>query len=62
MSRVFDLVKRTFDIWAKKRWLKFIDKEVSKYNRLNDETRRQAHIVHALVDKYNELYPDSKIK
>lgn len=58
MSRIFDLIKRTFDIWAKERWLRRIDKEVNKYNRMNDKTRRQAYAVRTLVDKYNELCPD----
>lgn len=51
-----DLIKESFDLWVKMRWLKTIDKEANKYNKLNAKIKRQAYIVHSLIDRYNELY------
>lgn len=57
-----DLIKRSFDLFCRKNWLRTIYKEVDKYNKINAKLKRQAVIVHALVDRYNELYPNDALK
>lgn len=55
------LIKETFELFVKKIWLKKIDKEVDKYNRIKIEANRQAHVVHSLVNRYNEIYKNDPI-
>lgn len=55
------LIKETLELFIKKIWLKRIAKEADKYNRINGKANRQAHIVHAMIDRYNEIYKDDPI-
>jgi len=57
-----NLIKRSFDIWVKMRWLKTIDKETDKYNKIEAKRKRQAYVVHSLWKRYNELYSNEKLK
>lgn len=54
-------LKEYFYLWCKNRWLKIIDKEVTKMNSYCDSWKRQKIIVDRLIDEYNKRYPDSKI-
>ncbi len=53
---MIDLIKEWFELTAKANWLKMIDKEVNKYNRINRKLNSQAHIINALLNKYKEIY------
>lgn len=57
-----ELIKKSFDLWVKKRWLKMIDKEADKYNKIEAKRKRQAYIVHSLYKRYKELYPEDAEK
>ena len=59
---MIDLIREWLELWAKQNWLKHINRAADKYNRLNQKARVQAYIVHALVERYNELYPSDKIE
>ena len=50
------LLKRSFDLWVKKRWLKTIEKETDKCNRLSKKLFRQKYVVNALLDEYMKIY------
>lgn len=50
------LLKRSFDLFVKKRWLKTIDKECDKYNKIKSKLYRQQYVVHALMKEYKKLY------
>ena len=56
------LIREFFELWAKQNWLKHIDRAVDKYNRLDRDAKVQAHVVHKLVERYNEIYPGDKIE
>lgn len=58
---MIELIKEWFEIIAKKNWLRIIDKEFDRYRVLYSKAKIQANTVNALVDKYNELYPDDKL-
>lgn len=53
---MIELIKRTFDIWCKRNWLRVIDKEVDRYNKLNVKLKRQHFVVNELIRRYNDLY------
>ena len=55
------LIREWLKLMVKRNWLKHINREVKKYNSLNEKARVQAYIVHKMVEQYNELYPSDKI-
>jgi len=59
---MFELIKECFELFVKQNWLKHIDRAVDEYNKLTRKAKVQAHIVHELMARYNELYPDDKLK
>ena len=50
------MLKRTFNFLAKMRWLKTIDKECNKYNKLKSKLLKQQFIVNALTEAYSKVY------
>lgn len=63
MNELKNLLKESFDLFVKKRWLKAINKEVNKYNRINrkhtkvsGKLRKQQYILDAMIKRYNEIY------
>lgn len=56
------LLKQTFELWVKMRWLKTIDKEIKKRRKYFFKYKRQEYVVNKLVDEYNKIYADSVIK
>ncbi len=51
-----DLLKRTFDFWCEKRWLKAIDRSIDRYRKTQAKANREYHVMTRLVERYNELY------
>ena len=51
-----ELLKKSFELWYKKKWLKAIDKEIDRYNHLRQKTKRQHHILSTMINRYNEIY------
>lgn len=62
MSELKELIKKSFALWVKMRWLKTIDKEVKKRRKYFFKYKRQEYVVNKLVEEYNNLYDDFKIK
>lgn len=50
------LFKESFELFCKNNWLKTIDREYDKYNKLKSKLNRQQYVVNALVKRYKELY------
>lgn len=59
---MMNIFKEFFELWIRKRWLVFIDKEVRKRDKLNDHLKRQEYVIQCLIKRYNELYRDDPIK
>lgn len=57
-----NLIKKSFDLWVRKRWLKIIAKEVAKRDKLLKEYYRKVYVVGELVKEYNKLYPEALLK
>lgn len=51
-----ELLKRSFDLWVKKRWLITIEKETDKCNKLSKKLLRQKYILNSLLDEYMKIY------
>lgn len=51
-----ELLKQSFELFVKRRWLKIIDKECNKYNKLKSKLSRQQYVVNSLVAEYRKIY------
>ena len=63
MNKLKDLLKESFDLFIKMRWLKVIDKEVNKYHKIKrkrtkvyNKLQKQEYILDAMMKRYNEIY------
>ena len=61
MEKFKDLLKRSFDLWVKKRWLKEIDKMIKSYKKFSDRASRDLYVMNTLIKRYNELYPEARL-
>lgn len=50
------LLKKSFELFVKMRWLKTINKETDKYKKLTEKSNRQLYVVNALLKRYHEIY------
>jgi hypothetical protein len=60
MAELMKLIKESFDLSVKMRWLKEIKKAIDKREKLYEDYQRQGIIVSELVGRFKELYPDDK--
>jgi hypothetical protein len=51
-----ELLKRSFELFVKKRWLKTIDKECDKYEKLKSKLFRQQYVINSLLAEYKKKY------
>ena len=51
-----ELLKQSFELFIKNRWLKTIDKECDKYNKIKSKLFRQQYVVNALLAEYKKIY------
>ena len=56
---MIELIKRTYNIWCKKRWLKIIEREVDRYHRMNANIKVQRFVVNELIKEYNDTYNEN---
>lgn len=52
------LLKESFELFCKNNWLRTIDKECYRYNKLKSKLNRQQYVVNALMKRYKELYSE----
>ena len=51
-----ELLKRQFDMFVKHMWLKIINKECDRYNKLKSDLASQQFVVNILIERYKEIY------
>ena len=51
-----ELLKRQFDMFVKHTWLKIINKECDRYNKLKSDLASQQFVVNVLIERYKEIY------
>ena len=56
MEKCKDLLKRSFELWVKERWLKEIDRAVDRYNKVKTEADYQRYVIDVLLEKYKTKY------
>lgn len=50
------LIKESFELWRKKRWLKLIDKEVSKRDKCYQEYKRHDYVARQLMNAFHNQF------
>lgn len=56
VSAMAELLRRSFELFVKKRWLKTIDKECSKYSKIKSKLSHQQYVVNSLLAEYKKIY------
>ena len=56
MEKFKELLKRSFDLWVKKRWLNEINRSVDRYNKHKDKANRERYVLNKLIEEYNKIY------
>lgn len=56
MNMLKNLLKRTFELWVKKRWLKEIDRAVDRYKKTYAKATREHYVMNKLIEEYNKIY------
>ena len=51
-----ELLKQSFELFVKNRWLKTIDKECDKYNKTKSKLSRQQYVINSLLAEYKKKY------
>lgn len=54
-----ELLKQSFELFVKNRWLKTIDKECDKYNKFKSKLSRQQYVVNSLLAEYKKIYGEN---
>lgn len=54
-----DLLKRSFDLWVKTRWLKEIDKAVDECKKARATAKRKQYVLDTMLKAYEEKYGES---
>jgi hypothetical protein len=56
MDKFKELMKRSFDLWVKKWWLKEIDRAIDKYKKTYAKATREHYVMNKLIEEYNKIY------
>lgn len=61
MKKVIPAIERFFNVMAKSHWLIVLDRAATRWLKLSQKAAKQKAVVNALLEAYNERYPDDKI-
>jgi hypothetical protein len=56
MDKFKELLKQSFNLWVKKRWLKEIDRAVDRYKKTYDKAAREHYVMNRLIEEYKKTY------
>jgi hypothetical protein len=62
MDELKQMIKESFDMRVKMRWLRIIEKESRKGKKLLDKYYRQVYVVNRLLEEYCQRFPDTPKK
>lgn len=57
-----ELLKRIFALWVETNWIKTIEQERRKLERMQDAEKRQRYVVDALIREFLKRYPPKEAK
>ena len=56
MQKLKELIKQSFELNVKKRWLKEIDRAVDRYKKAHAKANREHYVMNKLIEEYNKIY------
>jgi hypothetical protein len=56
MDKFKELMKRSFALWVKKRWLKEIDRAIDRYKKTYAKATREQYVMNKLIEEYKKIY------
>jgi hypothetical protein len=56
MQELKKLLKESFELFVKKRWLKEIDRSIDRYKKAYAKATREHYVMNKLIDEYNKIY------
>lgn len=62
MKKVIPVIERFFNVMARSHWLIVLDRAATRWLKLSQKAAKQKAVVNALLEAYNERYPDDKIR
>lgn len=62
MDMFKELMKRSFDLWVKKRQLKEIDRAIDKYKKTYAKATREHYVMNKLIEEYKKIYGEDPYK
>ena len=62
MKKVIPAIERFFNVMARLHWLIVLDRAATRWLKLSQKAAKQKAVVNALLEAYNERYPDDKIR
>jgi hypothetical protein len=62
MDELKQMIKESFDLLVKRRWLRIIEKESRKGKKLLDKYYRQVYVVNKLLEEYVQRFPKTPEK
>lgn len=61
MEKFKELLKESFELSVKMRWLKEINRATERYKKTYSKACREHQVMQALIKRYNELYNDNLV-
>lgn len=62
MEKFISLAKRFFTLMVKRRCLNKLDKAAVRWLKLSEKAAKQKMVVDALLESYNQRFPEDKIQ
>jgi hypothetical protein len=56
MQKLKELIKRSFELSVKKRWLKEIDRAIDRYKKTYAKATREHYVMNKLIEEYKKIY------
>lgn len=56
MQELKKLLKESFELWVKKRWLKEIDRAIERYKKTYAKATREHSVMNRLIEEYKKIY------
>jgi hypothetical protein len=56
MQKLKELIKQSFELSVKKRWLKEIDRAVDRYKKAYAKATREHYVMNKLIEEYKKIY------
>lgn len=56
MQQIKKLLKESFALWVKKKWLKEIDRAVERYKKAQAKAESERYVMSRLLEEYKKIY------